>query len=158
MNFELSKEQELIQKAVKEYAEKAIIPIYQQIDQNNKVPPEIFRGLADLDLFGLQYLEKYGGTGGGYSCYSLVLEQISRASSGVAMTIHSLGTSAIFLFGTPEQKTRYMPSACNGQTISSFAFTEPSTGSDPKQITTTAVRNGDHYIVNVQNALYPMLI
>jgi len=150
MNFELSKEQELIQKAVKEYAEKAIIPIYQQIDQNNKVPPEIFRGLADLDLFGLQYPEEYGGTGAGYSCYSLVLEQISRASSGVAMTyaIHSLGTSAIFLFGTPEQKTRYMPSACKGQTISSFAFTEPSTGSDPKQITTTAVRNGDHYIVN----------
>jgi alkylation response protein AidB-like acyl-CoA dehydrogenase len=150
MDFSLSKEQELIQKATREYVEKAIMPIAEQIDRENRVPPEIFEGLAELDLFGLQFPEEYGGTGAGYSCYPLVVEQIARASSGVAMTfsVHSLGTSAINTFGTPEQKARYMPDACKGKKISSFAFTEPATGSDPKQISTTAVKDGDDYVIN----------
>lgn len=150
MDFKLTKEQELIQKAAKEFAEKSIMPIAEKIDRENAVPQEIFEEMAELGFFGLQYPEEYGGTGAGYTCYPLVVEQIARASGGVSMTfsVHSLGTSAIYTFGTPEQKARYMPDACAGKKLSSFAFTEPATGSDPKQITTTAVQDGDYYVLN----------
>ncbi|NLV17116.1 MAG: acyl-CoA dehydrogenase [Syntrophomonadaceae bacterium] len=150
MDFKLTKEQELIQKAAREFAEKSIMPIAEQIDRDNFVPQEIFDEMGELGFFGLQFPEEDGGTGAGYSCYPLVVEQIARASSGVAMTfsVHSLGTSAIYTFGTPEQKARYMPDASSGKKLSSFAFTEPATGSDPKQITTTAVQDGDYYIIN----------
>ncbi len=150
MDFKLTKEQELIQKAAKEFAEKSIMPIAEKIDKDNVVPPEIFEEMADLGFFGIQFPEEWGGTGAGYTCYPLVVEQIARASGGVAMTfsVHSLGTSAIYAFGTPDQKAKYMPDACAGKKISSFAFTEPATGSDPKQITTTAVQDGDYYVIN----------
>ncbi len=117
---------------------------------SGKVPPEIYKGMAELDLFGIPFPEEYGGTGAGYSCYPLAVEQIARASSGVALTlsVHCLGMTAINLFGTPQQKERVLPPGCRGEKIASFAFTEPGTGSDPKQITTTAVRDGDQYVLN----------
>lgn len=162
MNFALTKEQELIQKAAREYAEKYIEPISEKIDAENKVPPEIIQGLGELDLFGIPIAEEYGGAGAGYASYVLAMEQIARASSGVGMILsaHTLALSAISTFGTEEQKKKYLPAPCKGQEIASFAFTEPATGSDPKQITTTAVKEGDHYILNgtkrfISNAASP---
>ena len=150
MDFKLSKEPELIQKTAKDFSEKYIMPIADQIDKENKIPPEIYRKMSELELFGIPFSEEVGGTGAGYSCYPLVVEQIARASGGVALTlsVNSLALSAINLFGTPEQKKRTMPPCCRGEKIASFAFTEPGTGSDPKQITTTAVKDGDSYIIN----------
>lgn len=150
MDFKFTKEQELIQKAAKEFAEKSLMPIADKIAAENRVPPEIYEEIAELGFFGLQFPEEYGGTGAGYTCYPLVLEQIARASSGVAMTfsVNSLGSSAIYAFGTPEQKAKYLPDCCAGKKFASFAFTEPATGSDPKQITTTAVQDGDYYVIN----------
>jgi len=106
--------------------------------------------MSALELFGIPFPEEVGGTGAGYSCYPLAVEQIARASGGVALTlsVNSLALSAINLFGTPEQKMRTMPPCCRGEKIASFAFTEPGTGSDPKQITTTAVKDGDSYVLN----------
>ncbi|MGE5423543.1 MAG: acyl-CoA dehydrogenase family protein, partial [Ignavibacteriales bacterium] len=88
--------------------------------------------------------------GAGYSCYPLAVEQIAKASSGVGMTmsVNGLGLSAINAFGTEEQKKKYIPDCCVGKKFASFAFTEPATGSDPKQITTTAIKDGDYYIIN----------
>jgi len=162
MDFSLSKEQLLIQKMAREFAEKNLEPIAEQIDRENKIPEEIFTGLAELDLFGIPYPEEYGGADGGYDGYVLAMEQIGRVSGGVAMTIsaHCLALSALNVFGTEEQKKKYMTPCCKGKHIASFAFTEPQTGSDPKQITTTAVKDGDSYILNgtkrfISNANFP---
>jgi len=150
MDFRLSKEQELIQKTAREFAEKYIAPVADQIDRENRVPPEIYKKMAELELFGIPFAEEFGGTGAGYSCYPLAVEQIARTSGGVALTlsVNTLALSAINVFATPEQKKRIMPPCCRGEKIASFAFTEPGTGSDPKQITTTAVKDGDSYLLN----------
>ena len=162
MDFSLSKEQLLIQKMARDFAEKYIEPVAEQIDRENKIPQDILEGLAELDLFGIPFPEEYGGADGGYDGYVLAMEQLGRVSGGVAMTLsaHSLGLSAIYVFGTEDQKQKYMVPGCKGKDIVSFAFTEPGTGSDPKQITTTAVKDGDHYIINgtkrfISNANWP---
>jgi len=150
MDFKLSKEQELIQRTAREFAEKYISPVAEQIDRENKVPPEIYKKMSELELFGIPFSEELGGSNAGYSCYPLAVEQIARASGGIALTlsVNTLGLSAINIFATPEQKKQVMPPCCRGEKIASFAFTEPGTGSDPKQITTTAVKDGDSYILN----------
>ncbi|MGE5453556.1 MAG: acyl-CoA dehydrogenase family protein, partial [Methylocystaceae bacterium] len=162
MEFALTKEQLLIQKSAREFAEKYIDPVATEIDRTNSIPDSIIKGLAELDFLGLPYPEEYGGAGAGYLGYVLATEQLSRASGGVAMTmsVHTLGLGAIFYFATEEQKHKYFPDACSGKTLASFAFTEPQTGSDPKSISTTAVKDGDHYIINgtkrfISNANYP---
>ena len=162
MNFTLSKEQVLIQKMARDFADQNIAPVAEQIEHENQVPKEILQGLAELDLFGMAMSEAYGGAAAGYDTYVLAMEQIARVSSGPALIIsaHSLGLSAISNFGTETQKQKYMPPACRGEQITSFAFTEPGTGSDPKQITSTALRDNDHYIINgtkrfITNASYP---
>jgi alkylation response protein AidB-like acyl-CoA dehydrogenase len=167
MDFTLSKEQLLIQKMAQEYSEKAILPAAEEIDRENRLPQAIMEGLADLDLFGLPFKEAYGGAGGGYDGYVLALEQIGKVSIGmaIAISVNCLGLGAIDKFGTEEQKKKYMPPSCKGKELASFAFTEPGTGSDPKQITTTAVKKGDRYVINgtkrfITNANYhgPMVL
>ena len=162
MDFTLNKEQLMIKKMAREFAEQSLAPVADLIEEENRVPEEIIAGLAELDLFGLAMPEEYGGANAGYDSYVLAMEQIARVSCGPAMIIsaHSLGLGAIANFGTAEQKARYMPAACQGKHIASFAFTEPGTGSDPKQITSTAVKEGDHYVINgtkrfISNGTYP---
>ncbi len=162
MDFSLSKEQLMIQNMAREYAEKTIAPLAAQIDHENKVPDKILEDLAELGLFGIPYPEEYGGSEGGYEGYVLAMEQISRICGGVAMTIsaHCMTLSTIMAFGTEEQKRKFMIPACKGKQILSVAFTEPGTGSDPKQLTSTAVKDGDHYIINgtkrfITNANWP---
>lgn len=162
MDFALTKEQALIQKMAKEFAEKTIAPLEKVIDEENRVPDEVLEGLRELELFGIPYKEEYGGADGGYLQYVLALEQISKASSGVGMILsaHTLGLGAINAFGTEEQKVKYMTKACKGEEVASFAFTEPGTGSDPKQIVSTAVKDGDFFILNgtkrfISNANFP---
>lgn len=162
MDFSLTKEEVLIQKTAREFAEKNIAPLAEQIDHENKVPEEILTGLGELELMGIPFPEEYGGAGSNYISYVLAVEQLARCSSGVAMIMsaHTLAVSSINTFGTEEQKKKYIPACCNGTHIASFAFTEPGTGSDPKQITTTAVKDGDSYILNgtkrfISNANFP---
>ncbi len=150
MDFSLSKEEQLIQKAAKEFAEKVISPVAGEIDKTNQMPSNIIEGLAELGMFGITSKEEYGGGDAGYLSYILALEQLSRVCSGVGMiiSVNSVGLAVINAFGTDEQKKKYMPGAVAGKEIMSFAFTEPGTGSDPKQLTTTAAREGDYYILN----------
>jgi len=162
MDFSLTKEEALLQKMAREFAEKNIAPLAEQIDHENKVPDEILAGLAELELMGVPFAEEYGGAEGGYIGYVLAVEQLARCSSGVAMIMsaHTLSVGAINAFGTEAQKKKYMPDCCQGKHIASFAFTEPGTGSDPKQIATTAVKDGDSYILNgtkrfISNANFP---
>lgn len=162
MDFSWSKEQMLIQKMARDFAENTIKPALSIIEKENQVPPKILAGLAELDLFGLAMPVEYGGAGAGYDSYVLALEQIARISCGPALIIsaHNLGLGVINSFGSEEQKKKYMPTACGGGDIASFAFTEPGTGSDPRQLTTRAVKDGKDYVVNgakrfISNASYP---
>ena len=162
MDFSLSKEQQLIQKTAQDYADKSIEPIAKQIDENNKIPDNIIKELGELDMFGIPFAEEYGGAAAGYSSYVLAMEQIAAASSGISMVIsaHTLGIGAINAFGTEEQKKKYMTPCCKGEHIAAFAFTEPASGSDPKQITSTAVREGDNFVLNgtkrfISNGAFP---
>src|SRR5665647_1397038 len=150
MDFILSKEQQLIQKIAREFAQKHIEPVAEQIEKENMVPEHIIKGLAELDFFGLPYDEKYGGASAGYDGYVLVLEELSKSCKAVAslISVNTLGLGAIVNFGTEAQKEKHLYPCCKGEMLASFAFTEPGTGSDPKQITTTAVKDGDHFIIN----------
>lgn len=150
MDFTLTKEELLIQKMARDYARQAIYPVVEKIEKDNRVPDEILEGLAELDMFGLVIPEEFGGAGAGYISYVLAMEQIARVACGPAMIIsaHNLGLGAIANFGTDEQRAQFMPKAAKGEHLASFAFTEPGTGSDPKQLTTTAVRDGDHFVIN----------
>lgn len=150
MDFNLSKEQLLIQNMARDFAEKHIEPVLQQIEDENDVPRELIGRMAELELFGIQFPEEWGGSDGGYDGYVLTMEQIARVSPGVSMilSVNGLGLGAIYNYGTREQKERYMEPGLTGKLLASFAFTEPGTGSDPRQITTTAAKDGDSYIIN----------
>lgn len=167
MDFKLSKEQELIQKAAREFAVNVVMPISRKIEEDDKIPPVVWDGMAELGFLGLPFEEKLGGGEAGYENYVLVQEQISRISSGVgtALSVHIMGSDVIVLFGTREQQERYLPQMCRGELKPSFAFTEPGTGSDPKQLVTTAARDGDFVVINgtkrfITNAAYegPMVV
>lgn len=167
MEFSLDKEQKLIQQMAGEFAQKYIEPAAEKIDKDNFIPDEIIRNLGELGLLGIPFAEEYGGSGAGYQSYVLALEQIAKCSAGIGVTISAsvLGLGAIEKFGTEAQKQKYIPPVCRGEQLASFAFTEPGTGSDPKQIQTTAEKDGDHYILNgtkrfITNASYngPIII
>lgn len=150
MDFKLTDEQQLIQEAAREYAATVITPLVEQIEEEDKVPDEILAGLADLGFFGLPFEEKYGGSAAGYENYVLVQEQISRACSGVGTiySVHMMGSDVISIFGTEAHREYYLPKCCSGELKASFAFTEAGTGSDPKQLTTIASREGDTVVIN----------
>ena len=150
MDFSLSKEEELIQKAAKDFAEKVVEPLAEEIDHKNVMPPEVMEGLADLGMFGITMPEAWGGGEAGHVSYALALEQLSKACGGIGMliSVHTIGNSMIYRFGSDEQKKKYLPKAVTGEEIFSFAFTEPGTGSDPKQLATTAREDGDYFYLN----------
>ncbi len=150
MDFKLTEEQELIQRSAREYAETRLLPRVAKIIEENKVPDEVIRDLKELGFFALFMPEAYGGAGSDYQNYVLVMEQIARICPAVAviMSVNAVGLAAVEIFGTEAQKQTFLPPGCSGDGALSFAFTEPGTGSDPKQITTTATRKGDAYILN----------
>jgi alkylation response protein AidB-like acyl-CoA dehydrogenase len=150
VDFKLTEEQELIQRSAREYAETRLLPRVAAIIEENKVPDEVIRDLKELGFFALFMPEAYGGAGSDYQNYVLVMEQIARICPAVAviMSVNAVGLAAVEIFGTEAQKQTFLPPGCSGDGALSFAFTEPGTGSDPKQITTTATRKGDTYILN----------
>jgi alkylation response protein AidB-like acyl-CoA dehydrogenase len=150
VDFKLTEEQELIQRSAREYAETRLLPRVAAIIEENKVPDEVIRDLKELGFFALFMPEAYGGAGSDYQNYVLVMEQIARICPAVAviMSVNAVGLAAVEIFGTEAQKQTFLPPGCSGDGALSFAFTEPGTGSDPKQITTTATRKGDTYFLN----------
>ncbi|MGV8056646.1 MAG: acyl-CoA dehydrogenase family protein [Smithellaceae bacterium] len=167
MDFNLSEEQELIQEAAREFASTVIAPAVKQIEEEDKIPKSIWDGLAELGFMGMPFEKEFGGSATGYENYVLVQEQISRVSSGVgaALSVHIMASDVITIFGNQEQRERYLPRICKGELKPSFAFTEPGTGSDPKQLTTTATKDEDFIIINgakrfITNAGYegPMIL
>lgn len=150
MDFALSKEQKLIQKLASDFADKYLEPVVNQIYRENCIPEDIIKALAEHELLGIPFSDEYGGSNAGYLSYVLALEQIAKRCAGVGVTISAstLGLGAIVNFGTEEQKKKYIPEVCRGNQLASFAFTEPGTGSDPKQIESTARKEENYYVLN----------
>jgi butyryl-CoA dehydrogenase len=151
MKLELNDQQKMIQKMVREFAEKEIAPVAAELDKQGKFPTEILKKMAKLGLLGTIVPTEYGGVGLGTMSYSIVVEEISRkcASTGVITSVHlSLVCWPIMKYGTEEQKKKYLPILAKGEQIGAFAGTEPNAGSDLGAMQATAVLKGDKYIIN----------
>ena len=138
---------------VQNFAEKEIAPRAEEIDATDQFPREIFKRMGELGIFGLPFPEKYGGSGGDYLGQVIALEEISRVSGTVGIILDaqtSLCCEPIYLFGTEEQKLKYLPSLLKGEKIGAFGLTEPQAGSDAGSTRTRAVRQGDEWIINGQ--------
>jgi len=151
MKFELTEEQRLIQAVAREFAAREVAPIAAEIDRNHRFPSELIPKMAELSLLGIPYPEEFGGAGADTLSYVLVLEEISRvcASTGAILSVHtSASTWPIFEFGTPAQKLKYLPRMTTGEILGAFAVTEPGAGTDAAAGNTTAVLDGDEYVLN----------
>ncbi len=151
MDFELTEEQRLVRDMVRDLAQNEIAPRAAEVDKTEEFPAENIRQMAELDLMGLPYPEEYGGGGGDYVSYAITVEEIARACGSTALTYAahiSLGCAPIYYFGNEEQKRKWLPRLCSGQGLAAFGLTEPEAGSDAGATRTTAVRDGDDYVLN----------
>lgn len=152
MNFELSEEQNLIRDMVRSFAETEIAPSAAIRDEEERFDRELmFDRLAELGLTGIVFPEEYGGAGADYISYAIAVEELSRvcASTGVTLSAHlSLGANPIYLFGTEEQKQKFLVPMARGEKMGALGLTEPSAGSDAGGTKTSARRDGDEWILN----------
>ena len=151
MDFELSEEQQMIQDMTRNFAKGQIEPIASVIDEEHRFPEELVAKMAELGLMGIVFPEKYGGSAMDHVCYVIAVEEISRAcaSTGVILSAHvSLCCEPINRNGTEEQLQRYLRPLATGSKIGCFGLTEPGAGSDAVNLKTTAVRDGDSWVVN----------
>ncbi|MCL2529400.1 MAG: acyl-CoA dehydrogenase family protein [Coriobacteriia bacterium] len=150
LDYNLTKEQQLIQKSFREFSEKVIEPKLDIIENECHIPAEIFEGLAEMGAFGMPIPEEYGGCDAGWDGYTLMMEQVARVAPGVAIMIsaHTGLLQMLMKFGSEEQKEKWIPAGARGEVILNGGFTEPQTGSDPKQILATAKPDGDFLILN----------
>ena len=151
MNLELTEEQQLLQKSVREFAEAEVKPHAKEIDETHRFPRDTFQKAAELGLTGIAFPENYGGAGMDHICYSIVIEEISRvcASTGTILSVqNSLFCDPIYRFGTEEQKKKFLVPFARGEKIGCYALTEPQAGSNAAALATKAVLKGDRYVVN----------
>jgi butyryl-CoA dehydrogenase len=153
MDFELTEEQRMFRRMVREFAEKEIAPRAEEIDETDCFPDDLFRRMGELGILGLPFPEEYGGSGGDYISMVLALEEIARVSGSMAIMLDahtSLCCEPIYLFGTEEQKRKYLVPLARGEKIGAFGLTEPQAGSDAGATRTQAIRDGDEWVINGQ--------
>ncbi len=151
MDFHLSEEHQLIKQTVRAFAEKEIAPLAEEIDATDKFPADLFKRMGELGLFGIPFSEAYGGGGGDYLSLLISLEEIARVSGSLAIIYDaqtSLCCEPIYLFGTEEQKKKYLPQLLSGEKIGAFGLTESGAGSDSGATRTRAVREGKEWVIN----------
>lgn len=151
MNFEYTEEQVMIRDMVRDFAENEVRPNLHSIEYEGKFPRDLVKKMAELGLLGLNVSEEYGGAGADNVAYSMAIEEISRVSASLAITMSvncSVCCFPIFTFGNEEQKRKYLVPCAKGEMLGGFALTEPNAGSDATAQKTSAVRKGDHYIIN----------
>jgi acyl-CoA dehydrogenase len=154
MDFTMPEEVELLRRTVRDFVEKEVEPLAEQIDREAKIPRSLLKLGADLGLFGLSIPPEYGGTGFGELGSVVALEELSRTNGAVSMVICPTAPAAtIALAGTEAQKQKYLPPLARGERLASFCLTEPGAGSDAGGIRTTAALKGDKFILN-GNKLY----
>lgn len=162
MNFDLTSEQAMIKRTIREFAEEEVAPGAMERDKTKQFPTEIFKKLGDLGMLGLPFPEEFGGAGADTVSFAIVTEELSRAcaSTGITYSAHiSLGGAPINLFGTEEQKKKYLTPICTGESLGAFGLTEPNAGSDAGGTQTTAKEEDGEYIINgskcfITNASY----
>ncbi len=153
MDFELTEEHRMIRKMVRDFAEKEIAPRAEEIDATDTFPPDLFRRMGELGILGLPFPEQYGGSGGDYLSLVIALEEVARVSGSMAITLDahtSLCCEPIYLFGSEEQKQKYLVPLARGEKIGAFGLTEPQAGSDAGATRTRAVREGHQWVINGQ--------
>jgi len=151
VDFELSEEQKMIRDMVRDLAENEIAPIAAEIDESERFPYEIVKKMAELGLMGLPWPQEYGGAGGDNLSYAIAVEEISRTSGslGIIYAAHiSLCSSPIYLFGNEEQKRNYLVPLARGEWLGALGLTEPEAGSDAGATKSTAVLDGDEWVIN----------
>ncbi|MDD2419284.1 MAG: acyl-CoA dehydrogenase [Bacteroidales bacterium] len=151
MNFELSKKQQLFRQMIRDFAEKEVKPIAAEVDEKEIFPLENVEKMAKLGIMGIPIPSSYGGPGGDNIMYSIAVEELSRVcgTTGVIVSAHtSLCVAPIYEFGNEEQKSRFLPKLCKGEWIGAFGLTEPNAGTDASAQQTTAIEDGDSYILN----------
>ena len=151
MPYNLNEDQAAIREMVRDFALNEVEPIAAEVDENSRFPMETFKKMAELGLMGVPFPEEYGGAGADYLSYAITVEEISRVcgSTGLSLAAHtSLGTAPIYDHASEEQRKKYVPDLASGKTFGAFGLTEPNAGSDAGGTQTTAVRDGDDYILN----------
>ena len=151
MDLDLGEERELLRATVRAFAEERISPVAEELDREHRFPYELIGGLADLGLMGIPLPEKYGGAGSDTLSYAIAVEELARVDSSVAITLAahtSLGTMPIYLFGTEEQRERWLPDLASGRRLAAFGLTEPAAGSDAGATRTTAEPRDGGWLVN----------
>jgi alkylation response protein AidB-like acyl-CoA dehydrogenase len=151
LNFDLPKDAELTRKVVREFVEKEIAPIAQELDDKEEFSYDLVQKMGKLDFFGPFVGEEYGGSDVGYLNYIIMVEEVARIDGSQAATIaagNSLGIAPIYYFGSEEQKKKWLPDLCQGKILASFGLTEPDAGSDAGASQTTAYLDGDEWVIN----------
>jgi butyryl-CoA dehydrogenase len=151
LNLELTEEQRLLQKTVRDFAVSEVKPVAKELDETGRFPRDIFKKAAELGLTGIALPEKYGGAGMDHISYAIVVEEVSRvcASTGAILSVqNSLYCDPIYRFGTEDQKKKFLIPFARGEKIGCYALTEPQAGSNAAALATKAVLKGDRYIVN----------
>ncbi len=151
MDFSTTKTQQLFLQMIREFAEKEVKPLAAEIDDEERFPAETVEKMARLGIMGIPVPKEYGGAGGDNVLYTMAVEELSRvcATTGVVVSAHtSLCCAPIMEYGTEEQKRKYLPKLASGEWIGAFGLTEPNAGTDASAQQTTAVREGDHYVLN----------
>jgi short/branched chain acyl-CoA dehydrogenase len=151
VNFNLSIEQQILRNSVRDFAEKEIRPVAAAQDEKEEFSYETMKKMAEFGLFGMFVSEEYGGQGTDYVSYIIAVEEIARIDGSHAATVaagNSLGIGPIYYYGNETQKLKYLPALCSGQALWGFGLTEPDAGSDAGNSRTTAVEDGDNWIIN----------
>ncbi|CRK84168.1 acyl-CoA dehydrogenase family protein [Neobacillus massiliamazoniensis] len=151
MNFDLTSEQVMIKKTIRQFAEEEVAPSAIERDRNKQFPLDIFKKLAEMGMMGLPFPEKYGGGGADTISFAIVTEELSKAcgSTGITYSAHiSLGGAPLNLFGTEEQKQNYLTPICTGESFGAFGLTEPNAGSDAGGTRTTAKEENGEFVIN----------
>jgi alkylation response protein AidB-like acyl-CoA dehydrogenase len=151
MNYELSEEQELLRRTVREFAQTRVGPLAEELDRESRFPYELVAEMGELGLMGIPISEEYGGAGADTISYALAIEELTRIDSSVAITVAahtSLGTMPIALYGTEEQKQEWLPRLTSGRGLAAFGLTEPEAGSDAAATKTRADLRDGSWIVN----------
>ncbi|HEY9114304.1 MAG TPA: acyl-CoA dehydrogenase family protein [Bacteroidales bacterium] len=151
MNFDLSEEHNMIRESIRDFAEREIKPVAQELDEKAEFSYDLTRKMGEMGLFGMYLPPKYGGQGLDTLSYIIAVEEIARIDGSQAATLaahNSLGIGPIYEYGTEEQKMKYLPQLCTGTALWSFGLTEPGAGSDSRGSKTTAELKGDEWIIN----------
>ena len=150
MNYFLTEEQEMLKELCAQIAREKILPVRAELDESGEFPWDIVKVLAASDVYGIYIPEEYGGLGGGVTEMCIATEELSKVCGGVALAFaaSALGTYPILLFGSDDQKKKYLPSIASGERLAAFALTEANAGSDAGAIETRAEADGDEYVLN----------